>query len=858
MDEFFRLITLQDANTRVVLLGATVLGIASAVVGSFAVLRKRSLVGDAVAHAALPGVCAAYFVVGERDFGAFMIGATIFGVLASAFVSAVKQWTRVKEDAAIAMAIGGFFGLGIVMSRIIQNDPGGNRAGLDGFIFGKAASMVRSDAWLILGVACGCLALVALLYKELKLLCFDREFAAGQGWPTFALDLVLMTLVCACTVVGLPAVGVVLMVALLVLPAVAARFWTERLGVMLVLAGIFGGFSGLMGTVVSAAAPAPGAGGLSRGWPTGPLIVLTAALIFTASMLLAPGRGLIADMLRRASLRRRIGTQNLLRDAYEWLEPGQDLGRAWTEHAVARGGRFPGGVIKRALRDGLIAPASDGTVLTAEGQAAAARVVRAHRLWELYLIEQADIAADHVDRDADQIEHVLPAQVISQLEAKLAEEGRLPLVGALIKTVPASPHPIGVSTAKRVILLALAAMLIGGLPDRASARELRSADDATRTTAGSVLGDSGADLADGLSDGTDAGPRSGRHQWHDASVSDPMTTSRPLAHARGSVVMPAADRPTPDVPRVWFRVGSYEVRNEDLWTCGTAVVCSVSCGVLGCFLVLRRMSLLGDAISHAILPGLAAAFILTGSREPWAMLGGAMIVGVLTALLSSGLSRWGKVPEDASMGVVFTTLFALGVVLITLVASDVDLDPGCVLYGLIEFVPFDTVSLLGFDVPRTFVWLSVMLVVNIGLITAFYKELKIVCFDPYLATTMGISATAVHYALMTTVAATSVASFEAVGSILVIAMLIAPGATAQLLTDRLARMLWWSAAIGAACAVGGYALAVRLDTSVAGMIAAVALGIFCAAALFAPRHGVIARRVLARRFPAAPLLSDPR
>lgn len=807
MDQFLRLITLQDANTRVVLLGATVLGIASAVVGCFAVLRKRSLVGDAVAHAALPGVCAAYFVVGERDFGAFMVGAAVFGVLAAGFVSAVKQWTRVKEDAAIALAIGGFFGLGIVMSRIIQNQPQGNRAGLDSFIFGKAASMVRSDAWLIALVAGGCLLLVGALYKELKLLCFDREFAAGQGWPTFALDLMLMTLVCACTVVGLPAVGVVLMVALLVLPGVAARFWTQRLSTLLLLSGVFGGVSGLVGTVVSATAPAPG-GTLSRGWPTGPLIVLTAAVIFGVSMLAAPGRGLAADLLRRVRLRRRIAAQNLLRDAYEWLEPGQDLSRAWTERSVARGGRFPRGVVRRAVSDGLVAPVSDGLVLTAEGQAAAARVVRAHRLWELYLIEQADIASDHVDRDADQIEHVLPAAVIAELEAKLAEEGRLPLAGNLIKTVPASPHPIGGGVIARTMILGV--LLVGALSVRASA--LGVAEER-----------SGAPGAGGVA----------------ALASGP---SRP-PDGRGI----AGESPSADAPRVWFRVGGYEVRDEDLWTCGTAVVCSVSCGVLGCFLVLRRMSLLGDAISHAILPGLAAAFILTNSREPVAMLGGALVVGVMTALLSSALSKWGRVPEDASMGVVFTTLFALGVVLVTLVASSVDLDPGCVLYGLIEFVPFDTVPVLGTQVPRSFVWLGLMLAVNIGLISLFYKELKIVCFDPYLATTVGISATLVHYGLMTLVAATSVASFEAVGSILVIAMLITPGATAQLLTDRLSRMLWWSAAIAGAGAVAGYALAVRLDTSVAGMIAAVSLAVFVLTALLAPRHGVIARRVFGGR-----------
>ncbi len=296
-----------------------------------------------------------------------------------------------------------------------------------------------------------------------------------------------------------------------------------------------------------------------------------------------------------------------------------------------------------------------------------------------------------------------------------------------------------------------------------------------------------------------------------------------------------------------FPFFGYSVRADDLWTIATAACCAVACGTVGCFLVLRRMSLLGDAISHAILPGLAAAFFLTGTRDPLAMLGGALAVGVLTAVLSAGLSRWGRVPEDAAMGVVFTTLFAIGVVLITMVARDVDLDPGCVLYGLLEFVPFDTVSVAGLEVPRSFAWLGAVLLVNGVLIAVFFKELRIVCFDPYLATTMGISAAAVHYGLMTAVAATCVASFEAVGSILVVAMLVAPGATAHLLTDRLSRMLWIAAGVAVLAAVGGYIVAVRLNASVAGSIAAMALVLFVLGALLAPRHGHlprVARRLL--------------
>lgn len=818
MNEFLRLITLQDANTRVVLMGTMLLGIASAVVGSFAVLRKQSLVGDAVAHAALPGVCVSYFVIGERNFAAFLLGALVFGIIAASFVTFVKRWTRVKEDAAIGLAIGGFFGLGIVLSRMIQNQPAGNRAGLDSFIFGKAASMVAEDARLILAVAAGIVAITVLLYKEFKLLCFDRDFAAGQGWPTVLLDLLLLALVCICTVVGLPAVGVVLMVALLVIPPVAARFWTNRLGLMLVIAAVFGGAAGLFGTILSATVPTP-SGALSRGWPTGPLIVLVAAGIFIASLLAAPKRGLIADLVRRHLLRRRISVQNLLRDVYETVEPTGDLGRSWRPDLLIRPASDHARGLRRAIREGLVAEAESQFVLTASGREAATRVVRVHRLWELYLIEQADIAPDHVDRDADQLEHVLSPELIARLEARLDEEDRKhPRETRLDQPVPASPHPIAPAsqpTGRSALLgLVLVATLSWMLP-----------------TAASYAGEQQGFVA--------------------ASENAPALHQLPMQTLAASVV--GAEKASSN--GAWFSIGSYPVRSDDLWTVAIAVCCCVSCGLLGCFLMLRKMSLLGDAISHAILPGLAAAFFFTGSREPFAMLAGALVVGVLTAVISSGLNRWGRVPEDASMGVVFTTLFAFGVILITLVARDVDLDPGCVLYGLIEFAPFDTVRLLGMELPRSFVWLFTVLVINAALIVVFFKELKIVCFDPYLATTMGISATAVHYGLMTAVAATSVASFEAVGSILVVAMLVAPGATAHLLTDKLGRLLWWSTAIGTLSAVLGYALAVKLNTSVAGMIATVGLGMFLLTAVVSPRHGIIARQ-FHRRVGAAPAVSD--
>lgn len=436
MDDFLRLLMPHDANTRTVLLGTAMLGVACGVAGAFAVLRRRALMGDAAAHAALPGICLAYFIVGDRSFAAFMGGALVCAVLAAAFVSMVRHATRIKEDAAIALAIGGFFGVGIVLSRIIQNTPAGNRAGLDGFIFGKAASMVAADTKLIGGAAAVVVAVIALYFKEFKLLCFDRDFAASQGRPVYLLDLLLMGLVCICTVAGLPAVGVVLVVALLVIPPAAARFWSDRLSRVVVLAAAFGGFAGAAGTMLSAVLPAP-ASALARGWPTGPLITLVAASVFVGSMLFAPRRGVLADLLRRMGLRRRIAVQHVLRSAFELLERGGDLERAFSPADPQLGRTLSAGGMARAHRAGYIVREGDGFRLTPEGLAAARHVVRAHRLWEIFLVEQADIAPDHVDRDADDIEHLLPPHIIAELEARLAAAGRSPAA------VPASPHPLG-------------------------------------------------------------------------------------------------------------------------------------------------------------------------------------------------------------------------------------------------------------------------------------------------------------------------------------------------------------------------------------------------------------------------------
>ena len=277
----------------------------------------------------------------------------------------------------------------------------------------------------------------------------------------------------------------------------------------------------------------------------------------------------------------------------------------------------------------------------------------------------------------------------------------------------------------------------------------------------------------------------------------------------------------------------------DLWTIAVAIASAAACAMLGCYLVLRRMSLLGDAISHSVLAGVAGAFLLTGRLDVVPMLAGAVAVGLLTAVLTQTLHRFGGVPEDSSMGVVFTSLFALGVVAIS--QFNLHLDTDCVLYGKLEFVALNTVPVFGINVPFAALSLFPVLLLTLAFVLLFWKELKLASFDPMLATAIGVSAGLMHYLLMSMVAVATVASLEAVGAIVVVAMLIVPAATAHLLTDRLGWMVALAVAVGTISAVAGWFLARGLNTSAAGMMAVVAGGQFAAAVLLAPRHGLASR-----------------
>jgi manganese/zinc/iron transport system permease protein len=442
--------TLSMSPLVTVLIGTSLLGGIAGVVGCFAVLRRRALVGDLVAHAALPGICLAFLIAGQRQFSLLLAGALLTGLLGVSLVTFISRWTRTKEDAAIGIVLSTFFGLGIAMMPIIQRSAGGSKAGLETYLYGQAASMVRQDLWMISGVSAVALFLVCLLYKEFKLLSFDQGFARAQGWPTVWLDLAMMGLMALIVVVGLPAVGVVLMAAMLITPAAAARMWTNRLGLMLLLAASFGAATGVLGTVLSddrwrEAMPFDPLkfGANNKALPTGPLIVLSGTAIFLFSLAFAPRRGLIARVFGQFRLRSRVAREHLLRTLYELSEPGLPAATDFEIEKVAQSHAWTPlerwAVLAWARRQGLTESNRYEVRLTARGLQEAAELTRRHRLWELFLIHGANIAPDHVDRDADDIEHILPPDVLARIESEL-QDRQASIASPTV--VPDSPHII--------------------------------------------------------------------------------------------------------------------------------------------------------------------------------------------------------------------------------------------------------------------------------------------------------------------------------------------------------------------------------------------------------------------------------
>ena len=295
-------------TVRVVALGGAVLGMISAVLGCFAVLRRESLMGDVLSHAALPGVATAFLLAG-RELSLLLAGAGIASWLALRFVAAVLRTTRIKQDTAMGIALATWFAAGIALLTYIQSIPDASQAGLDNFIFGQAAAIIESDVVLASAVGVAVLTVLLLFWKEFKLVTFDPEFASVNGFRVGFINTLLSTLIVAAIVLGLQLAGVILMVGILIAPAISARQWTHKLGQMVMLSAVFGAFSGGVGAVISA---------IDSDIPTGPMIIIVAFALVILSIAFAPGRGLVWSGWRQRADSRRFAKQNALRDIYKY------------------------------------------------------------------------------------------------------------------------------------------------------------------------------------------------------------------------------------------------------------------------------------------------------------------------------------------------------------------------------------------------------------------------------------------------------------------------------------------------------------------------------------------------------------
>ena len=295
--ENFNILTQLDYTLMIVTIGAALLGAVSGALGSYAVLRRQSLLGDAISHAALPGIAIAFLLTGSKAPLILVLGAAIAGWLGTLLIMSIVRLTRIKYDSVLAIVLSTFFGFGLVLHTLIQRSGNANQAGLDTFLFGQAATILARDV-LIIGILGGVAILITLVFwKEMKLLIFDEGFAASLGLPIRALDVLLTSLLVIAIVLGLQAVGAVLMSAMLVAPAVAARQWTDKLSVMMLLAACFGALAGVSGTIISSTA--------SR-IPTGPTIVLCATLLVGFSIVFAANRGLLWEWIRQQRNRRNL------------------------------------------------------------------------------------------------------------------------------------------------------------------------------------------------------------------------------------------------------------------------------------------------------------------------------------------------------------------------------------------------------------------------------------------------------------------------------------------------------------------------------------------------------------------------
>lgn len=411
-----RFLSFRDPAVRFALFGSILLGLTCGVLGSFIVVRRLALMGDTLSHAVLPGVVLGFLWNMSKDPVAIFLGATVAGLVGTATVSAITQTTRLKEDAALGMVLAGFFAIGACLLTMTQNLTVGTQSGIHHFLFGQAAAIGPEDLRLMGAVAALVVVILLLFYKELLVSSFDPAFARLTGIPARLAHHGLMLLLAFSVVISLQAVGVVLVSAMLIIPAATAYLLTDRLSRMLVIAAFLGMLAGVAGAFLSFLGP---------NLPTGPFMVLASGTLFFAAFVLGPRQGIAVRAWRRMARRQRIGRENTLKAIYHIIERRGFAAEGVSIRELAEQRRETLEETRRRTaalrRHGLATPAEDQefVYLTPRGWKRAGAIVRNHRLWELYLTNAVEIAPDHVHEDAEKIEHVLGEETVRHLERRL-------------------------------------------------------------------------------------------------------------------------------------------------------------------------------------------------------------------------------------------------------------------------------------------------------------------------------------------------------------------------------------------------------------------------------------------------------
>jgi len=399
-------------TVRTVAAGGAILGIVSGVLGCFAVLRHESLMGDALSHAALPGVGVAFLVAG-RELSALLVGAGIASWIGVQFIRALLDTTRIKQDTAMGIVLAAWFAAGIALLAYIQGRSDASQAGLDTFIFGQAAAMVLSDVILISVVGLIAFAVLALFWKEFKLVTFDADFAQANGFRVGLINVMLSTLIVVAIVLGLQLAGVILMVGILIAPGIAARQWTQKLGQMVMLSAVFGAFAGGLGSVLSA---------VDADIPTGPMIIVAAFLIVLVSIAFAPQRGLIWRWLRRRGDQRRFAAQATLRDLYRYATAhGAPTYPVPNNLILGVGGGSAELGLSQLQKRGLVQKEKKNRwVLTTEGIEMASQDAYNQQLWETYRLYSDELDLPLIKEERQRpIQEILPDDAVTRLERKL-------------------------------------------------------------------------------------------------------------------------------------------------------------------------------------------------------------------------------------------------------------------------------------------------------------------------------------------------------------------------------------------------------------------------------------------------------